>query len=78
MGGRARPYTAYGGVAANLAPRNIKSLVRDQYVKTTAEQNGKLENILDHMNVLPRGNYPVSMLLDQNNADLISEKFGPQ
>lgn len=72
-GGRARPYTAYGGIAA--PPRNIKSIVRDQYVRSSVEQNGQLENILSDMNVISRGgaSYP---FLGQQNADLITEKFG--
>ena len=74
MGPRTRPATAYGGIAA--PPRNIKSIVRDQYVKSSVEQNGKLENILTDMNVIPRGSFPVGSLLEQNN-DLVSEKFGP-
>lgn len=51
--------------------------MRDQYVKTSVEQNGLLENILTDMNVIPRGNYSISQLIDQN-TDLMSEKFGPR
>lgn len=67
-----RPQTAYGGIA--VPERNIKSIVREKNLKVSAEENGKLENILSGMNVIQRGSFPGSSLIEHNNDD----KFGIQ
>ena len=43
-----RPQTAYGGVA--VPPRNIKSIVKENGVRFSADENGRLKNILDAKN----------------------------
>lgn len=48
--------------------------MREKNLKVSAEENGKLENILSGMNVIQRGSFPGSSLIEHNNDD----KFGIQ
>lgn len=68
-----RPQTATG---TNAVPyRNIKNAVSRKNIKESAEENGKLMNKLSSMNVIHRGSFPNSSLME-HNYDLASEKFG--
>ena len=73
---KTRPATAYGGIGMKELPRNIKSIVKDSFVKSSQEKNEQLENILTDMNVINRTNIPISSL-NETNTEQISEKFGP-
>jgi len=72
---RSRPLTAYGGVQA--PPRNIKSIVNGHHLRSSAQENGTLMNILGDMTVIHKHGTVLSQYQPSDpNAEQIGEKFG--